>query len=130
MLSTLKNLGLEALVGLILGFAAGHFIGWWTLPIVSGLCSFVFKTPVGRAFLAGTIAGTLLWSGYAGWLNSLNVSQLSNRLAETFTVGEGSNLLYATGLVGGLLGGFGAMTGSLLRQFVFPIPETEAPPTA
>ena len=130
MFSTFKNLGFEALVGLVLGFAAGYFIGWWTLPIVTGICSFLFKTPVGRAFAAGTIAGTLLWSGYAGWLNSLNASMLSNRLAETFKAGNGSNLLYATGLAGGLLGGLGAMTGSLLRQFVFPTSEKEATPTA
>lgn len=130
MFSTLKSLGFEALIGLILGFVAGYFIGWWTLPIVSGICSFVFKTPVGRAFAAGTAAGILLWSGYAGWLNSLNASMLSNRLAETFTTGNGSNLLYATGLVGGLLGGFGAMTGSLLRHLIFPTTKKETTPAS
>ncbi len=120
MLKTLTSLGLEALIGLALGFLAGRYIGWWSLPVVTAACSFYFKTSVGKAFAAGTAAGTLLWSLYANFLDSANGGQLSAMLAETFRLGSGAWLLSITSFIGGLLGGMGAMCGSLLRRVALP----------
>lgn len=120
MLKTLTSLGFEALVGLILGFLAGRFIGWWSMPIVTAICSFYFKTPVGKAFAVGTVAGTLLWGIYSNFIDGANAGQLSGMLAETFKLNSGAYLLNFTAVIGGLLGGMGAMCGSLARQVIFP----------
>lgn len=120
MLKTLSSLGFEALIGLVLGFLAGRFIGWWSLPIVTAVCSFYFKTPSLKAFAAGTAAGSLLWAIYSNVLNSANGGQLSGMLAETFQLGSGAYLLNFTAIIGGLLGGMGAICGSLARKVVFP----------
>ena len=127
MLKTLTSLGFEALVGLVLGYLAGRFIGWWSLPIVTAISSFYFKTSVGKAFAAGTAAGTLLWLLYSGILNFANGGQLSGMLAETFHLTSGAYLMNITVLIGGLLGGMGALCGALARNVILDVTSQAAP---
>ncbi len=83
---------------------------------MAALVGFFFKYENSAAsFAAGTAAITLLWSSYAGFLNSMNANQLADQIGVLFKVGSGY-LMPITGLIGGLLGGFGAQTGTLLRK--------------
>jgi hypothetical protein len=120
MFEKFRSLGFEAIIGLFLGFLLSYFIGWWMLPIATAIVSFYFKTPTGTAFVMGSATGTLLWVAYSNFLNHANGGQLSGMLSETFQMPNGAMLATITGLIGGLLGGFGAMTGSLARNVVFP----------
>jgi hypothetical protein len=120
MLEKFRALGFEAIIGLILGFIFGYFVGWWTLPIATAVASFYLKSSVGKAFTAGSAAGTFLWVSFAGYLDFQNGGQLSGMLTETFQMPNGAMLATITGVLGGLLGGFGAMTGSLAREVIFP----------
>jgi hypothetical protein len=45
----------------------------------------------------------------------MNANQLADQIGVLFKLGSGY-LVPAAGLIGGLLGGFGAQTGSLLRN--------------
>ena len=64
----------------------------------------------------GMLAGSTLWGMYAGWLNSANAGILATKMGGLFPVKVTSaNFIQITTLMGGLLGGLGAMTGSLLR---------------
>ncbi len=56
----------------------------------------------------------------------MNMELLSTKMGELFGGFKPMQLLYATSLIGGLLGGFGGMTGSLFRQIFFPMNKAKA----
>ena len=112
----MKKLGLQTIIILVLGFIAHQFLPFWSIAVVAALVGLLFKYENSAAsFAAGLVAATLLWSGYAGFLNSANANMLSGSLGELFSVNS-TLLVYITGLIGGLLGGLGAMTGTLARK--------------
>jgi hypothetical protein len=112
----MKKFGIQTLAILVLGFIAQYFLPFWSIAIVAAVVGFAFKYKNSAvSFAAGTAAAALLWSSYAGYLNSANLSQMSGQIGQLFKVGQGY-LIPATGLLGGLLGGFGAQTGTLLRK--------------
>ncbi len=112
----MKKFGLQVLIILVLGSIAQYFFPFWSIAVVAALVGFLFKYENSAAsFAAGTAAVTLLWSSYAIFLNVANANQLANQIGVLFTVGAGY-LVPVTGLIGGLLGGFGAQTGTLLRK--------------
>ncbi len=122
----MKKFGLQLLIILVLGFIAQYFFPFWSIAVVAALVGFFFKYENSAAsFAAGTAAVTLLWSSYAGFLNSANLSQMSGEIGQLFKVGQGY-LIPATGLIGGLLGGLGAQTGTLARKLF----EKETPEVA
>ena len=114
----MKKFGLQALIIMILGFIAHQFLPFWIIAVVAGLVGLLFQYEnSGASFAAGFAAAALLWSSYAGWLNLSNMNLLSGKLGELFQM-NGTYLVYLTGLVGGLLGGLGAMTGTLGRKLL------------
>jgi len=112
----MKKLLLQFLFILIVGFVAHQFLAFWAIAAVALVSGLLFKyANSASGFMVGFLAASLLWSGYAGYIDSQNLGILSSEIGEMFKVG-GSNLIYLTGFLGGLLGGFGAMTGSLIRK--------------
>jgi len=70
----------------------------------------------GLSFLSGFLGVFLLWAGLAWWIDSKNNSILSERIAHVLPLGGNSMLLIlVTGLVGGLVAGFAALSGAYLR---------------
>ncbi len=118
----MKKLGLQAVLILVGGFIAHQFLPFWSIAVVAGFAGLLFKYEnSGASFVAGLLAATLLWTGYALFLNSGNASMLSTSLGKLFSM-SGASLIYVSGAIGGLLGGLGAMTGTLARK-VFEKPE-------
>ncbi len=116
----MKKFSIELVLTLGLGFAACYFLGWWAMPIAAAVSAFFAKNSFGKAFSAGFLAASMLWGGYANFLDSANLSVLSGRVAEIFHQKNGSTLIWATSVLGGVLGGLGAMTGTALRDLVWP----------
>ena len=116
----MKNYSLGILFILVAGFVAQLFLPWWIIAAVAALAAIVFKLPSAGAFAIGFAAAALLWSGYAGFLNHANAGALSGMVGKIFQNVEGNTLVYLTGLIGGLLGGLGAMTGSFGRALFAP----------
>jgi len=94
------------------------FLPWWSIAVVGVAIGYAFDNPPGWAFLAGLLAMGLLWLTYAGWLDVQNDSLLSGKVAQLFPTGKVGILYVLTALVGGLTGGFAAMTGALLQKAV------------
>lgn len=114
----MKKFGLQTLIILVLGAIGQYFLPFWSIAVVAGVVGFFFKYENSAAsFAAGTAAVTLLWSSYAGFLNSANANQLADQIGQLFKIGSGY-LLPITGLIGGLLGGLGAQTGTLARKLL------------
>ena len=101
---------------IVLGFAGHSFLPWWSIVAVAAIVGiFIGKSGL-QSFLFGFVAVLLLWGIYAWQLDTANVSILSSRIGNLFGGLNPFSLILLTGLLGGVLGGLGAMTGALGRQ--------------
>jgi len=100
----------------LLSFIAGLHFPWWSIAIAAFIVALLIQQKSWKAFLAGFIGLLLLWSGLAFWIDVKNESILSARIGELFGIGNNSFLLILiTGIIGGLVAGFAALSGSFLR---------------
>ncbi|MFZ1264458.1 MAG: hypothetical protein WAT34_13190, partial [Chitinophagaceae bacterium] len=59
----------------------------------------------------------LLWAGLAWWIDMKNNGVLSKKIATVLPLGGNSLvLILVTGIIGGLVAGMAAMSGSFLRS--------------
>ncbi len=107
---------LQIFLTLIASYFAQLYFPFWSMAIAAAVVAFffIYKNSL-VSFSVGFLAAFLLWSAYAYTLDTENLQLLSGKLGQLFSV-SGSYLAYATGLIGSLLGGFGALTGSLARK--------------
>ncbi|MBP7274328.1 MAG: hypothetical protein KA974_10830 [Saprospiraceae bacterium] len=111
-----KNSIKESFWLLLAGGIAGYFLPWWSLAIVTAIFAYFFRWSNAKAFGLGLAVGILLWSGYASILSYLNQGVLAKMIGELFGGLSGFQLIIITGWIGGILAGFGALTGSLFRN--------------
>ncbi len=115
-----------------LSYWAQLFLPFWIAAVVALVVGFLLsrrppKRSFGRkkkrssfSFLAGFIALALLWGGLAFFLDHENASILSTKLSQYLLKADSGPmagpypLVAMTAIIGGLIGGFGAMTGNLL----------------
>ncbi len=116
----MKNASLVSLFILIVGNIS--WLGlWWAIAPVAALAVLLFPVGPGRAYLIGTAAGSLLWWLSALWQHIVNGGMLAGKVGLLFQGLQGLQLLALTALIGGLLGGFGALTGALARALFIPV---------
>lgn len=100
----------------LLSFITGLYFPWWSIAIAAFIAGLLVVQKAGYAFLAGFSGVFLLWVGLASWINTKNNGILSAKVGELFGIGPNSFLLiFITGLIGGLVCGFAAMSGAFLR---------------
>lgn len=93
---------------------------WWTLPIVTALVTLWSGGPVWRVVLQAAAATALVWLGYALMQYFGSDGILTKRLAELFHMPHLSLLFILTAVVGGLMGGLGALCGYRMHQHLMP----------
>ena len=101
----------------LLAFIGGLYMPWWSLAIAAFLVAILIHQKAGKAFFAGFLGVFLLWAGLAWWIDMKNDGYLSKKIAQLLPMG-GSKvaLILFTALIGALVAGFAAMTGSFLRS--------------
>ena len=100
----------------LLALVLGVWLPWWSIAVASLLIGLLIPQRAAKAFLAGFLGIFLLWAIYAFIKDSRNDGLLSAKIAEVLPLGGSSFLLIlVTAIIGGLVGGFGGMTGSFLR---------------
>jgi len=100
----------------VLGFISGLFLPWWCIAVTSLIVAILVHQKGWKAFLSGFLGLFLLWAGLAWWIDMKNNGVLSKKIAGILPLGGSALLLiFVTGLVGGLVAGFAAMSGSYLR---------------
>ena len=106
---------LTAFLAYVLGVYSS--LPWWGFVITSLIVSVAIHQKPGKAFLSGFLGLFLLWSGLALLKDAANEHILSTKVAQILPLG-GSYLvlILVTGIVGGLVSGFAALTGSYLRK--------------
>ena len=100
----------------LLSFAAGLYLPWWSIAVCAFIVSVLIIQQPFRAFLAGFGGVFLLWLIFSWWVDAANDQILSHKIAQVFPLGGVSFfLILVTALVGGLVGGLAALSGSYLR---------------
>ena len=101
----------------LLSFISGLFLPWWGVAIVALAIAAMIHQKPGKAFLSGFLGVFLLWAGLAWWIDMKNNGVLSTKIASILPLGGNSLVLIAvTGLIGGLVAGLAALSGSFLRS--------------
>ncbi|WP_370087199.1 hypothetical protein [Ekhidna sp.] len=92
------------------------FSVWWLAMIVSFIVCYVSPSSGLNAFVAGFLGVGLVWMGHAWSIDVSNESSFSTTIAEIMKLSDPVFLVFATGLVGGLAGGFASLSGTTFRQ--------------
>ncbi len=117
----MKKFGLNTVIIGVLSFIAG-WLGWWiwSFAVIAFLVAFVVNDSGGKSYLAAFAIVGVIWFLVANILNVANEGQLSSMVADLLKVPSSTQLLYVTSLIGALVAGFSAMTGSLARDAFLP----------
>lgn len=89
---------------------------WWLSMAIAFLVCFVSPSSGLNAFIAGFLGVGLTWMGHAWNLDVQNASAFSSKISEIMTVDDPIYLVLASGLIGGIAGGFSSLSGTFFRQ--------------
>jgi len=111
--------GISILLIFIVSFAAGFYLPFWSVALVAFTVSAIIYQKPGMAYLTGFVSIFLLWGALGWWIDSLNDGILSQRMATLFPLNGNSGLLILiTAIVGAIIGGLAALSGSFLRRYL------------
>jgi hypothetical protein len=101
----------------LLGFLSGLYLPWWGFALAAFLVSALIPQRPGISFLAGFLGLFLLWAILSWTMDAPNNSILSKKIAVLLPLGGSTVLLILiTALVGALVGGGAALTGSYIHR--------------
>ncbi|MDF9797306.1 hypothetical protein OKW21_002569 [Catalinimonas alkaloidigena] len=92
------------------------YLPWWSVIIAAFLVNMWLPSKGFIDFLSGFLGVGLLWLTYAWLIDADTSSILSERIADLFSLPNGSFMIASSGLVGGVAGGFAALSGSQFRR--------------
>lgn len=106
------QIAVTALLGLILV----QFLPWWSIAIAGVIGGIGTRNKAFVSFLGGFLGIFLLWSLAALLIVWGTDSPLPDRVGQLMPLKmDGVGLAFFSGAIGGLVAGFAALTGSLLR---------------
>ena len=98
----------------ILAYILEMFLPWYSIAIAAFAVSVAIQSK--SNFLAGFFAIAILWFLAAWIIDSHSGSGLADRVALILPVQKKIYLMLISAVIGGLVAGFAAMTGSALRK--------------
>lgn len=108
---------ISILVTALLAFACGLYLPWWSIALAAFLVALLIELRPLHSFFAGFCGVLLLWLTLIVVINSANNGILASKVSEVIGLGASPFVLILINLViGSLVGGMGALTGSLLRR--------------
>ncbi|HVU84570.1 MAG TPA: hypothetical protein VHC50_07005 [Puia sp.] len=120
---------LAILVTALLSFVSGLYLPWWGIAIAAFLVSAAIPQKPVYSFLSGFLGVFLLWEVLTWWIDNKNNGILSQKMAHIFGLGGSSLLLIIiTSLIGALVAGFAALSGSYFRRLIFHSQAAEPDP--
>ncbi|MEO9022053.1 MAG: hypothetical protein ABI237_00160 [Ginsengibacter sp.] len=101
---------------ILFSFLACLYLPWWSIAIVAFIIAVIIPQKPLPSFLSGFIALLLLWGFLSLWISVNNGHILAHRVSLLiFKTDSPFLLIIATSLIGALVAGFAALTGSFLR---------------
>lgn len=106
----------SVILTIIMSFTSCLFFPWWSIVIIAFLIAILIPQGPGKSFLTGFLALFIFWTLLSFWISTNNDHILAHRVSMLlFKKDSPPVLIIVTGLIGGLVAGFGAMTGSYAR---------------
>jgi len=103
----------------ICAFVLGIYMPWWSLAIAAFLVPLMIDQRPGWAFLSGFTALFLLWGLMSSMISSANEQVLAHKISRLIISTDNPTLLIlVTALLGAIVAGMAALTGSLLRKII------------
>jgi len=112
---------LKILFTAAVAFLLQFYLSWWSVGLAGFVISFILSSSGFSSFLSGFLGVGLYWGVYAWIIDNSNDHILSSRVAELFSLPDPVLLVLITAIIGGLVGGLGALVGSQLRSIVLPV---------
>jgi general stress protein CsbA len=103
---------------IILGFITQTFFAWWSIVLVAAIIGASIKLNNAQSYLMGFLGVFLLWGVYAAFRNNANDGILAGKMGVLFEGIGAFQVVLITALLGGIIGGFGALTGRLGRKLL------------
>jgi len=121
------------LVGLVIIVIFGtlfELAGWWYLMLLAGgLGGFIMKRSALASLVIGFIGITLVWSGFFIYFMMigplLEFTALIGTILGSIFAEMPNILIVITIVIGGLLGGLGALNGTYIARIIYPKELTE-----
>ena len=98
----------------MIGGLLQYFFPWWTMAIGAFAIGFLFASSGWKSFFAGLLGVGVLWFIVAMYGDQQTQSILTEKVARLFPTRNAPLLFLLTSLLGGLVGGFASLTGSVL----------------
>jgi hypothetical protein len=92
-------------------FVVQYFLPWWTMAVIALVIGYYFHNSGFVSFAAGFLGAGFLWVGMAYYLDAATQSILTDKVNKLFPL----NVFILVTAVGGLVGGFAALTGTWIR---------------
>ncbi len=102
---------------ILFSFLAGLYFPWWAIAIVAFLVSIIIRQGHLASFICGFISLFLLWGFLSFWISLQNGNILAHRVSLLiFKTDSPFLLIFATALIGAMVAGFAALTGSFFKK--------------
>ncbi len=103
---------IQLLITTAVCFILQSFLPWWTMAVGAFTVAYLMGNKGFPSFLAGFLGVAVLWIGMAFYIDALTHSILTEKINRLLPI----NAFLATLIVGGLVGGFASLTGSMMRS--------------
>jgi hypothetical protein len=101
----------------LLSVAACLYLPWWSIAIVAFIVAAIIPQKPFLSFLAGFIALFLLWGALSWYISTNNSHLLAHKVSLLVLKADNPMLLVLiTALIGALVAGLGALSGSFVRK--------------
>jgi hypothetical protein len=101
----------------LLSFAACLYLPWWSIAIAAFIVAALIPQSAVKSFLTGFTALFLLWGALSFWISNNNEHLLAHKVSMVLLKMDNPwILIFATAIIGALVAGFGALSGSFLRK--------------
>jgi len=109
---------IQVVLTILLSYIAEQFLPWWTIGICAAIVAMGLTLNKITAFLGGFTAISLLWMIVATLIDVRTNAILSTKIAPLLGFQSATLLILLTGLVGGIVGGLGALSGQQVRTLL------------
>ncbi|HOZ77620.1 MAG TPA: hypothetical protein PLY34_06460 [Ferruginibacter sp.] len=101
----------------LLSMAACLYLPWWSIAIAAFAVAAIIPQKPWWSFLSGFIALLLLWGGLSFFISSNNDHLMAKKISILLLQSDSPfTLVAATALIGALVAGLAALSGSFVRR--------------
>lgn len=102
---------------ILFSFLSCLYFPWWTIAIIAFLISIIIQQTHLASFICGFVSLFLLWGFLSLYISTQNDHILAHRVSLLiFKTDSPYLLIFVTALIGAMVAGFAALTGSYLRK--------------